>query len=403
MHNAGDMRGLRRLTFALLWVTLFVIPWENVAKFEGVGTISRLAGIAAAGAGLLTVLVQGEVRRPGPFLWAAAAFAGWNALTLFWTIDVGLSLQQIFTYAQLLVLVWLMGEFAASVVAVRALMLAYVLGAAVSAASTVRNYTSGRETTYLRYAAFNFDSNDLGLILALGVPLAWYLLMEDGRRLVRWAAAAYLPLALVGVLLTASRGAFLATVVAVSIVAWTFRRLGFRARVLVGALAVLTGAGVLTMVPATSWRRLSTIRTEVGAGTMNQRTEIWEAGADVFPESPLLGVGSAAFRTAVETRLGIPQAAHNAFLGVLVDAGIVGLALFCTMLAVAMALIRRFPPLERTVWLVVGATWLVGVMSLSWEYRKPTWVMFGLLAAHAAALGRAPRPDRAAEFAGERA
>jgi hypothetical protein len=27
-------------------------------------------------------------------------------------------------------------------------------------------------------------------------------------------------------------------------------------------------------------------------------------------------------------------------------------------------------------------TWTIGVSALTWEYRKPTWLLFGLLAAH---------------------
>ena len=387
MHDAG--LALRRLAFGLLWLTIFAIPWENVLTIEGVGTLSRIIGLGAAGAGILSVVFGGTVRRPGPLLWAAAAFAAWNALSLFWTIDAGLSVLRVFTYAQLLLLVWLIGEFAPRAPAVRTLMLAYVLGASISAANTVINYRTGSETTYLRYAAFNFDSNDLGLILVLGVPLAWYLVLADERRSVQWVAALYLPMAAIGVLLTASRGAFLAGVAAASIVGWTFWRLRPGGRALVLGALVASAVGAMVLVPETSWRRLSTIKTEVGAGTMNQRREIWQAGADAFPASSLFGVGAGAFRIAVEPRLGVQRAAHNAFIGILIEAGIVGFGVFCTMLGAAFVLVAGMPPLERRLWLVLGAAWAIGVMSLSWEHRKPTWVMFGLLAAHGAALRRA--------------
>jgi len=382
---------LRRLSFGLLWLTVFAIPWENVLTLQGFGTLSRLIGLAAGCAGLLSVAIDGKVRRPGPLLCAATAFAAWNALSLFWTVDPELSVLRIFTYAQLVLLVWLIGEFAPGMAAVRALMLAYVLGATVSAGNTVANYRSGAETTYLRYAAFNFDSNDLGLILALGVPLAWYLLLAEERRFIRWAAAPYMPLALIGVPLTASRGAFLAALVSMSLVIWTFWYLRPRARWLVLLAAAASVGGALALVPDSSWRRLATITSEVGSGTMNQRTEIWQAGADAFPASPLLGVGAGAFRVAVEPRLGVPRAAHNAFLGVLIEAGLVGFGVFSVMLLAALALAWHMPVLERRLWLVLGAAWAVGVMSLSWEHRKPTWVMFGLLAAHAAAVGHAGR------------
>ena len=43
----------------------------------------------------------------------------------------------------------------------------------------------------------------------------------------------------------------------------------------------------------------------------------------------------------------------------------------------------RMRGLETRLWVTVLLTWTVGVMALTWEYRKPTWIMFGLLVAHA--------------------
>jgi hypothetical protein len=44
------------------------------------------------------------------------------------------------------------------------------------------------------------------------------------------------------------------------------------------------------------------------------------------------------------------------------------------------------PSLERAVWLSVMLTWTLGVMTLTWEHRKPTWVIFSLIAAQAGTL-----------------
>jgi hypothetical protein len=54
----------------------------------------------------------------------------------------------------------------------------------------------------------------------------------------------------------------------------------------------------------------------------------------------------------------------------------------------------RMRHLERCLWLTLMLTWTIGVSALTWEYRKPTWLLFGLLAAHAF--------SRAEEYSAER-
>jgi len=49
--------------------------------------------------------------------------------------------------------------------------------------------------------------------------------------------------------------------------------------------------------------------------------------------------------------------------------------------------------LERHFWITLLLTWSVGVSSLTWEYSKPTWFLFGVLAAHVYA--RRSEPARA--------
>ena len=56
--------------------------------------------------------------------------------------------------------------------------------------------------------------------MVIGIPMAWYLVLQRGG-IVRIVASIYFPLAPIGVLLTGARGAFLAGLVALSIVPLT--------------------------------------------------------------------------------------------------------------------------------------------------------------------------------------
>lgn len=377
---------MRKLSFWLVWLMVFVIPWENTATLEGIGTITRLVGPVAAAVGVVTVLATRSIRRPGPLLLAIIPLMVWNALTFFWSYDAALSTQRLWTYAQLLVLIWLIWEFSGGPKEYLVLMQAYVLGAFVSVMGTFRNFALGQQSRgYLRYAATNFNPDDLGLTLALAIPLAWYLAIQRERHTASWIYRLYPPLALGAVLLTASRSAFISTMLGMSIIPMSFSRLSLRSKVVVSTFALATALVVATRIPAYSWNRLSTTWSEITEGTLGGRTVIWRAGAAAFSEHPVVGIGAGAFREGSGLFLHRDRAAHNTFLSILVELGIVGFALFSVVVMVAFLSASRMPPLEQKLWLALALTWSAGVMALVWEDRKPTWVLLGLLASQAAA------------------
>jgi hypothetical protein len=79
------------------------------------------------------------------------------------------------------------------------------------------------------------------------------------------------------------------------------------------------------------------------------------------------------------------------FLSVLVELGVIGALIAFALLFLSVYPAFRLPRQERGLWIVLMLSWAVGVSSLTWEYRKPTWILFGLLAAHIAAIKKQPR------------
>jgi O-antigen ligase len=155
---------------------------------------------------------------------------------------------------------------------------------------------------------------------------------------------------------------------------------------------VVIGASAATLVPATSWKRLGSAAAEVSQGTLNSRTVLWKAGLDMFRDRPIGGIGAGAYPEASAKVIGRPWAfvavAHNSYISVMVETGLIGLAFFAAFLAMLWRSAGAMPGITRGFWLTLLAVWSVGVCSLTWEYRKPTWLLFGLLAAHAPLCSR---------------
>lgn len=387
---------LTRFAFACLWLFVFSMPIEKAIEIPGLGTISKLAGLIAMGAGVLAVAVQGRFRIPGVIQLLLAGFVVWAAVTVRWSIAADLTFERTVTYVQLLTLILLIWEFCSEERHIEGLLAAYVLGTLVPACDTLQRFLLGKMTYYNRYATTGFDPNDLALTLALSIPIAYYLSLRS-KGLVAWVYRVQILAAAGTIFLTASRGGTFAMLIGLSLILWTLHTLPVRNRIGIVVAITLAVIGAIAVVPASSWQRLGTAASEVSQGTLNSRTVLWKAGFDAFETMPFGGIGAGAYPEASAKVIGRPWAfvpvAHNSFISVLVETGLIGFAIFAAMLGLLYRSAARMRGITRSFWLTLLVVWTVGVLSLTWEYRKPTWLLFGLVAAHAACVKQEDQQD----------
>jgi O-antigen ligase len=382
-HPPTSVRVLTPLAFGLLYLFCFSIPLENSIVFPGFGTIGRVVGVAAFAAGILALVEAGKVRPPSGLHLVMVGYVAWVAMSYFWSVSQADTVEQIVSYVQLLVMVWLIWQLAQTKDQQARLMQAYIFGTVLSAIATIllnRTAAGGRQ------GGFNMNINDVGLRLVLSVPMSLYLAAREHRVLRLWLYRAHIVVVVCALFFTASRGAFLAFLASLFMVPLTFRAWTWRQKMAMAAVIVAAGLTAAALVPKAAWERLGTTQTEITQGTMDDRTTIWHAGMDVFLDHPYTGVGAGAFGFAVEQRVVIAWVAHNTFLSVLVEQGIVGFSIFLVMLSMMVYGALKMPRLERGLWLVMMLTWSVGVAAMTWEYYKPTWFVFGLVAAQIGAF-----------------
>jgi O-antigen ligase len=381
---------MSQAAFYALWAFVLVLPFDPLANLPVLGSIPRIVGLVASAVGILHILARRRVRPLSWFHVFAVLFVLWAGMSSFWSIDPAATRMRFVTSLQLLVLVWLIWEIAWSPERQRALLQAYVLGVTVAAVATIHSYLSGTavlgewgfETQ--RFVGLRQDPNEMGVILALGLPMAWYLGLAQPQAGTTWIWRLYVPLGITAILLTASRGAFLAALVALTIVPWTLGRVRIRTKVALCALAVGSLMFATSFVPEASLERIQSTRADIEAGYFGGRIYVWMAGLEVAREHPLAGVGAGAFGAAVAPTLHQAMASHQTFLDILVEQGIVGLLLFFAMVGAAIGPLRHLPLLQRRLWIVLLASLAVGSMSLHLGYRKQFWFVLGLLAAQVA-------------------
>ena len=394
-------RTLDCVAYASLYAFVFTIPWAEEISEIGGFVIDRWVGLLALLTAMLRVLAVRTLKKPCALHSWMAAFAIWSGASFIWSANPGNTVTRTTTYLQCLVLVWLIWELTVTEMRVIGLLEAYILGTCVSSASVVWNLLSGRTAAQIaydqgiitgdindatRYTAEGFNANDLGLLLALSVPMTLYLISVRKRGCIAYLCWAQLIVCVTAIFLTGSRTAVISLAVALAIVPFAVPRWPKHQK-LISALVLSIGVtSAIILVPKGTWERLLTIQTEVTSGTLDLRTVIWKAGLQVFQEHPFLGVGSGAFGQTMGLQLDRAFVAHNTFLSILVELGVVGALIMSGLLLCMLYCAFHFSGLKKQLWTVLLLTWGVGVSAATWEYHKPTWLLFGLLTAQASVV-----------------
>jgi len=382
---------LDKFAFGLLWGFVLDIPMEGNTMVAGF-VITRWLGMLALGVALFRCAMTRTMRKPCLLHAWMAAFVVWVALSLAWTIDTEMTISRLGSYVQLLIMVWLIWELATTEKRWASLLFAFCIGAGLSSINAIKmlhtGMTDGSEEAqklaeYGRFAPTGFDQNEFALVLALSVPMAIYLLTREKsfwKSAVCWVE---LGLAGFGILLSGSRAGLLCLVVTSVMVPLAMPRFSPGKRRLLWVVLPCVAVCAASYVPAGTWERLMTTGSELSAGTLDHRTVIWAAGVSVFRQHPLIGIGSGAFATAVGGIIDIFYVAHNSFLSILVELGVIGEMILLGLMASMFYLASRMRGLDRWLWVILLLTWSVGVSSLTWEYRKATWFLFAMVAAEA--------------------
>ncbi len=256
------------------------------------------------------------------------------------------------------------------------------------------------------------DPNYYAQILLVPIVLIPFLLRNEGRRLARFALCVGLALCVGALILTYSRGAGVALVIAF-VVCVVFREISART-----VLLTVVGAGLILLAVPGYRSRLSTLSTITSAtstqssssradSSIQGRSTEMIAAAHAFADHPVLGVGPGMFpayyqeyaqRTGGEVhetakygkaKGGAPErAAHDIVLGLAADVGILGLVAFAGALLSTLFGLLRVRRRERTrrpelTNLALGlfvalVAYMTAGLFLSLAFERYYWLMLAL-------------------------
>jgi O-antigen ligase len=368
------------------------------ADAQGALSVSKLVGLVLVLSWFALITAGDPERReqifsPPAFVFLLISFVGWAAVSAVWAEDSGAAIDATTRYlpnAMLFLIVfagvrtreqllWVVGSL--------------VVGAVVAA---VYGMVAGPPPDDPGRVAIG-NANETAASLVAGGTLAAALVFAlRGKPVLRLLTTIAVPLCVFAVFLTLSRGGLVAlgaSLIAAIVVA------GRRRGVVLGLAAAAVLATVIyfgAFAPAEARDRV--LELQGGTG----RTDIWTVGWRMVEDQPLLGVGAGNFPVAsihyllepgslmrTDFIVDNPKVAHNTYLNVLAELGVVGLALFLAVIAfplwwaaravgfAARAGDRQLEVLARAMVVVI-----VGLLAADFfgsrQYSKQLWLLLGL-------------------------
>ncbi len=354
-----------------------LIPIEGVLLIDGIGTVSRFAGILFAvtyGVPRMGRLALGAMPTAG---WA---FLAWALVSIGWSIDPGIAANQLITLVQLFVIALLIADFVVHrPEIVRPILWVYSIAAAVTAIIGIGSYL----TTDARTAALEGQNPaQFAATLLPALVFGAYELFNRDRRILGGAIAFVTTL---GILISGTRGAWLAVAIVMPI--FVLPNLPPRRRVAAIVATVVLGVLALQVpgIAALSVERIGSALSTGGAG----RTDIWSVAATIYGAHPVLGVGYANFPVAytadVVRASGVGfytlsgAAPHNLVVGMIVELGPLGLLLVGLFLG-PLVLRRGWEPDASTVQAALASLLLLSLFLDVLGNHKELWLVVGLAA-----------------------
>lgn len=390
--------GTRNLVAAVAMFTVltFFDRLPGVAKSSL--TVTKLGGAALMGLWVLALwrgrpAVTPVFSRHPALGGAVASLAVWTLVSAFWAPSFSLAVSTAFRLVQGLVLMIVAWSTVRRREHLWWIMAAFVVGALLTSVVSIGSTTAQAGD---RLAGDFGDPNELASVIVPAMVFASATVLLR-RGWIRGAALLALPLLLRALVRTDSRGGLVA--LAVALVAAGVLAGPVRRRVL--PVVVVCGVvGILWVFVLSPGGRVQGTAADRGSG----RLDLWHVATMVIADHPLVGVGAGNFpeveppyalRNVNLPRVDLvvkPEVAHNTYLEILAELGIIGGLVYASVVVGSLALAgrafrvaRRHRALEVD---VIARALVVAILAvltaqtfLTFQYEKQFWLLLGVAAA----------------------
>jgi len=311
-------------------------------------------------------------------------------LSLISAENLELGFQSLEVYLKVILFYFLLVNIAGTPQVVRAILWVMVLSALSISLYGLYQFLSAPPVIGVlnRITSTREDPNNLALTLVAIIPLCIALVATERSIFLKVLAALSGVIVFFTVPLTLSRGGFLALITILILLVAKIRKK--KLAVLVFLLVV---GLALIILPPTVWERAGTVGLSSMEASARMRMQLLKGGLGMFSDHPFLGVGIGNFIVHSFRYSGLvpPQYAHNMFLHVAAETGILGLFFFIALLYLSWRILRRVQKsslydresfcFQVSQGLEISLlSFCVAAFFLSQHFNKMLWMIIGLTA-----------------------
>ncbi|MEW6600610.1 MAG: O-antigen ligase family protein [Nitrospirota bacterium] len=311
----------------------FLVPFDQLLSLTdafGGATFTKLLGILS----MLVLLVKGifekKLRKPGGAVVWWTLLIAYGALSIFWAIESQLVLGRIPTAVGLLLFYLILSSYKIRKNDLDTIKWCILAGGFFAALATIYNYqalTVATRTT-LQWGERSAELNQLSFDLLIPIAICIEKVLAQDKKVMKASFGLVLGIIMFSVIITGSRGGMLGAGTIFIIYILSAQRQN--QKVTFALISLVIGITVLSILPDFFVDRWKEAADTGGTG----RTSIWRVGLEALREYWISGAGlnnfTAAFKefahyTPFSKFWG--RAAHNIYLAIFVELGIIGFIL----------------------------------------------------------------------------
>ncbi len=357
---------------------IFLVPWAD-SLWDG---LPRLAATLAIGFAFIQLLIHGTHRNYTYFHFIVVVYFAWQIMSVMWSPEFERAEVIVMTTIQLVFLTFLFCLVIDNRPRLMAAYQAYVFACIVASGIVVSNFLQGIESTYLRYGIENLTIDAVGVFLAISIPIAAYLAKYSKTKFIRMINLLAIPITFYGIFLTATRTAFIVGIIGLLYWVFTQRKASFIIKSIFSTIKILAFVAIALFAPKSSIERVFSAGDSITKGTLNSRSLIWGGSLAQWKKSPVVGVGLGGLGNALSREHINYRDAHNSFIHVLSETGIVGLFLFLMINVTLLIYILHMPLNEKAFLFSLLMVIVVSQLATHLQTEKITWFVYAMLAIH---------------------
>jgi probable O-glycosylation ligase (exosortase A-associated) len=205
------------------------------------------------------------------------------------------------------------------------------------------------------------DNNDFALALCMGLPFLVQIGASERKPELRRAVYCMVPLTMLTILLTQSRGGFLALGTMTLLLIWRSKN---RGAALVGL--ALAGGISLFFLPDSFYERMQTIGEYESDSSAKGRIAAWHTAINMALHRPLFGVGLSKFQSAYPLYASgleneSARATHNAYLQIWAECGTIALLLYLFLILASFFALWRVRARARQLY---SSSWILNYTAM---------------------------------------